>query len=409
MAKMIVNYNMDLLIKYFPELIQCVATAYLAFAVFVALVKTPGTENYRPYRRSKRLLVTAYLVISVNLFAWLAAFDDDWTRLSPYTEVIDTLMFFLAGVLLSFSFGNLLDSKFLTRRRVGLILSLWFFASLMGMGSLVPAFSGVAFWMRGASVLAFVVFAVYFVCILLRLYHSRDNMLDKYFTNDMHQFVRWIYRSILLVILLGVVSVLTLCIGVVGNWICQVYIIATICYIAVSFVNYSPKYGVIARATSEIDSDEHISGDSVQSAGESVQADVDTGGSAGASSGADLELTPAEKRIEEHIKIWKEARLYALEQFTINDLALTLGTNRSTLSHYINRCYGMNFSTWVSTMRIEEAKRLIVENPGESLENIASRSGFSSLSYFSKVFSRFEGVAPTVWRNNMTANIRQAE
>lgn len=378
---------MDLLKSYFPELIQCAATTYLAFAVFIACFRVPETDTYNPYRRSKRLLSAALMVISVNLFAWMAMYDGDWTHLKPSNEILDMLLFFLAGLLLSFCFGNLLDSNYLSRRRVTLSVGVWLVAVAAGCASLLPELSRAGVWLAVAAESLFLGFTVHFIYGLQRLYRRRDMMLDKYFTNDMHHVIRWILMSIILIVMLGVISVATLFMGPLGNWVSQIYIISTICYIAVSFVNYATKYAIIAKAGEEIDEDE-------QKATETTCEEP---------AGAKPQATPVEVRIEQRLAEWMSTKAYVKEQFTISDLALTLGTNRYTLSRYINSRYKMNFSTWISSMRIEEAERLIKENPDESLENISALSGFSSLSYFSKVFSRMEGMAPTVWRSKTVA------
>ena len=46
---------------------------------------------------------------------------------------------------------------------------------------------------------------------------------------------------------------------------------------------------------------------------------------------------------------------------------------------------------------IEEAKRMMRENPDQKLIDVAFNVGFSSLAYFSSVFSKIEGVSPSVW------------
>ena len=71
------------------------------------------------------------------------------------------------------------------------------------------------------------------------------------------------------------------------------------------------------------------------------------------------------------------------------------------MSRYINRKYGVNFSAWVTQLRLQEAKAYMMENPNVKQEEVAFHSGFSSSSYFSKVFSRIEGKTPAVWRKEM--------
>lgn len=68
------------------------------------------------------------------------------------------------------------------------------------------------------------------------------------------------------------------------------------------------------------------------------------------------------------------------------------------MSRYINRKHGDNFSTWITKLRLEEAKSYMRENPNVKQEEVAFHSGFSSSSYFSRVFSRFESMTPAAWR-----------
>ena len=78
------------------------------------------------------------------------------------------------------------------------------------------------------------------------------------------------------------------------------------------------------------------------------------------------------------------------------------GTNHTYLSRFLKETHGVNFSEWVSGLRVSKAKELMRKNPKDKLENVAYLSGFSSLSYFSKVFSHLEGVSPARWRDSMS-------
>lgn len=58
-----------------------------------------------------------------------------------------------------------------------------------------------------------------------------------------------------------------------------------------------------------------------------------------------------EKYINEH-------RPYLNPELQISDLALAFGTNRTYLSRFINREYGMNFSRYINLLRFQEMERL---------------------------------------------------
>ena len=102
--------------------------------------------------------------------------------------------------------------------------------------------------------------------------------------------------------------------------------------------------------------------------------------------------------LEKRLQAWVKEKVFLKQQFSIDDLAVALGTNTNYLSCLINEKYRINFSAWISSLRIAEAKRLMLESPELKMENIAYSVGFSSASYFSKVFSLQEGISPAVWR-----------
>jgi len=59
----------------------------------------------------------------------------------------------------------------------------------------------------------------------------------------------------------------------------------------------------------------------------------------------------------------------------------------------------------VNTYRVEEAKRLMQENPRMKLAEVRTRSGFSSSVMFSRVFTRVTGLTPTEWSAQLTASV----
>lgn len=417
---------------YFNIVVQFAGVLYLSFAFVLCLFKTPKLEIYKTYRRSQRFLALNYLVMGTNCLAWCFVRPDIWwLSLDPIVEIMDTSLFLLAAIFLTFFFGNLLGTVKASTRHLTLSLALWLLNTLLSISSLWmdPSLAGPL--VRRVSVMVYFIYIFYFMFRLLQVYKHRDRMLDQYFTRDMHQFVHWIYRSILLMLFLGAVAAFTLTLGVVGNIICQVYIISVNSYIVISFINFSSRFGSIGEAFKEFEEDAIMNGSAGLSQnhgsvairygyetysnampeqtttifdrssdakdGDGVYAEAD---------GTDkVESIPVyekrlakEAKLEQRINEWKEEKLYLTDQITINDIAERLGTDRRYLSRFINEHYGINFSRWISEMRIDEAKRLMEQKPDEGLEWVALQTGFSSLSYFSKVFSQVVGVSPKKWR-----------
>lgn len=88
---------------------------------------------------------------------------------------------------------------------------------------------------------------------------------------------------------------------------------------------------------------------------------------------------------------------YTNPDFRLIDLQKVLPMNRTYLSQFINTEYGCSFYQFVNRYRIEEAKRLKLENPAMKIQEVSVRCGFSSPTVFSRTFTSVTGLAPREW------------
>ena len=256
---------MEIFALYFNIIVQFAGILYIAFAFVLCLYKTPKREIYKTYRRSQRFLALNYLVMGTNCLAWCFVRPDVWwLTLDPIVEIMDTSLFLLAAIFLTFFFGNLLGTIKASTRNLSLSLALWLLNTLLSICSLWMSQDLAGPLVRRVSGIVFFIYIFYFMFRLLQVYKHRDRMLDQYFTRDMHHFVHWIYRSILLMIFLGGVAAFTLTVGVVGNIICQVYMISVNSYIVISFINFSSRFGSIGEAFKEFEEDAMMDGNDAQ-------------------------------------------------------------------------------------------------------------------------------------------------
>ncbi len=93
----------------------------------------------------------------------------------------------------------------------------------------------------------------------------------------------------------------------------------------------------------------------------------------------------------------QEKKPYLNPNFRLIDMREVLPLNRTYLSQLIHSEYDSTFYQFVNRYRIEEAKRLLQENPEMRIEDVASGSGFSSREVFTRVFTKETGVTPREW------------
>ena len=81
----------------------------------------------------------------------------------------------------------------------------------------------------------------------------------------------------------------------------------------------------------------------------------------------------------------------------LSDVARDLGYHEKYLSSTVRSLTGVNFRTFLAMYRINYAKNLIITSQG-SISEIASKSGFSSINTFNRMFLRITGVTPSVFK-----------
>ena len=110
------------------------------------------------------------------------------------------------------------------------------------------------------------------------------------------------------------------------------------------------------------------------------------------------EPDPANAAYRATLEKWLESeKPYLNPDFQLTDLRQALPLNRSYLSRFINSEYGCSFFQWVNGLRVEEAKRMKLEHPEWTIQEVALRCGFSSRQTFTRTFLRETGQTPSEW------------
>lgn len=102
-------------------------------------------------------------------------------------------------------------------------------------------------------------------------------------------------------------------------------------------------------------------------------------------------------------EIMEDEKAFADEDLTLNDLARDLDIGPHQLSQILNNRIRKNFNTFVNEYRVEEAKRLLREEPDRSILSIGAAAGFNSTTTFNTVFARHTGLSPRQYRKTIMA------
>lgn len=90
---------------------------------------------------------------------------------------------------------------------------------------------------------------------------------------------------------------------------------------------------------------------------------------------------------------------HLFEDISLKRISDKLGIGQSQLTRRFQAAYGSSPVEYITRLRLEEVKRLLLETD-ETLDAIAYRCGFESGSYLSRVFSAKVGMPPSGFRKN---------
>lgn len=91
--------------------------------------------------------------------------------------------------------------------------------------------------------------------------------------------------------------------------------------------------------------------------------------------------------------------LYRDCTLSLGSLSRRLGENEHYVSQVLNQELGTTFYEWVSSKRIEHARRLLVDDPERSVLDVALEVGFNAKSTFNAAFRRCTGMTPSEFRS----------
>jgi two-component system, response regulator YesN len=115
-------------------------------------------------------------------------------------------------------------------------------------------------------------------------------------------------------------------------------------------------------------------------------------------------VTVEERKNSHNVTLTRNITAYILEKFrdpnlTLYMVASNFGLSETYLSQFFKEQTGNNYSAFLETTRIEEARRLLLEE-NITVAEVASKVGYMTNSTFYRAFKRVYGVSPTTYRED---------
>ncbi|TGM86762.1 helix-turn-helix domain-containing protein [Leptospira licerasiae] len=106
-------------------------------------------------------------------------------------------------------------------------------------------------------------------------------------------------------------------------------------------------------------------------------------------------------------KLLDEDKIYLEEELRIGDLAAVLGLSVHQVSELLNQVLNISFPDLLKKYRIEEAKRIILNDPSANILDLAFSVGFQSKSSFYDSFKKYTGLTPQEFKKSVSPGSSQ--
>ena len=224
----------------------------------------------------------------------------------------------------------------------------------------------------------------------------RKNMLETMAATDMLPYVRYSRASVFILCL----SFLTMPVAIFSTTL--LYIIGPVVLFALLFFNLTfIALGSSYIPTEELLDKEEENNDLAKSGGalsDKPQSSVD-------GSTESLQVLPDERRkfIQKSLDEWCANLGYKDCNVNMLTLSRTLCISKNELSQFFDQCLHSNFRIWLSEIRFNAAKKMMLEYPDYSNDIISAECGFACRTHLYRIFKTKEDCSPTEWRVSKTA------
>lgn len=352
------------------------------FGAYFLLARTPDKAIFDNYLRSRRIMGCALLLLSANYAVHL--FTEIRLRDIDAAILMNLSTYFLCYWLFSSALTTLLDRFYVTRRRMATHLAQWLLFTLAA-GIILK-------WLPEGTTqkIGLLAMAAWLVCYgltlarrLIKAYRRAVRLFDDTLSDDIAAYIRWLSIFTYWAVIFGVgCGLLTF----LPDRYIFLWVFSSIpfyVYLFCSYMNYLLFYEQVERALEADTLTEPAATDDTPEPAAAMQTSI---------------RTDIATRLEE----WIAADGYTRPGLTITDVANDLLTNRTYLSSYINTTYDTTFREWITRLRIEYAKRLLLGSPELTVQDVSERSGFQSSSHFIRIFKERTACPPAKWRKSVS-------
>ena len=348
----------------------------LVNAFFVALSHLHVRWENKRYERSRWMIVVALIGLAIQyavqmVFGFRAMHDD-------LGAVVNILIYTPCFSLISLGIYNIETTSSNLRKMI--LMCSGIYAAIIVVFCVGISLHHSLYIREGLYLMLtlFCVSVFYCIYMIIQEMIRRKNMLETMAATDLLPYVRYSRASVIILWL----AILAMPVAIFSTTL--LYIVGPAVLLALLFFNLT----FIALGNSYIPTEELLDKE------EKIQR-------CGGGREKPLQQLSEERRnfIQNSLDQWCMDLGYKDCNVNILTLSRTLYISKNELSQFFDQCLHSNFRIWLSEIRLNAAKKMMLEYPDYSNDIISAECGFSCRTHLYRIFKTKEGCSPTEWRD----------
>lgn len=361
----------------------------LILGLLLLLIKVPQTEYSGKIARTKNTISICFLICTVLFFIALR-----YSGIPDYDKFSSMMLFVvtnLASAVLSYSLINLLDESYIENDKFYLNVGLIVVLSILW----VKSFWWEEKWARltviAVCITLFIIQCVIHIVMFNRVYKASVKQLELYYDEEEDQKIRWIRFCYVIMMLtqMFILVYMTLPSGFMKVY--AMFYSLFMLYFSANFISFLGSHKLLLDAFAY----KTLSGQDLLQKRSDYRRRIGRK----VTPNTEEDMNDAEfKKLERSLDRWMDQKKYREYDKSKEEIALELHTTKETLHIYFTTKLGMDFKTWRTELRINDAKKMLLENKELSINIVGEMCGFSDRSNFHRQFVKIVGCSPKQWR-----------
>jgi len=378
-------------------------------AVLLMLINIPHSDYSAKLKNSKLAIVVSFLICSFMMFYAMSQYGNediwDWNM---YMMLAIYIVVHFSTSIISYSMIALLKTEKHKGERLfapGLFVSA--VVAFMLMESYKSSNIHYFWFVCVVALTAFLIQSVTYIVYFDKAYKHSLQDLENYYDEDESHKIKWVkfcyvismLTNLFVLVYLGLYFLLDYKMEVASLY--TLWYLLYMLYLSSNFISFIGSHRLVLEAFAH----KTLSGEDI------INRINENKKRKGKKSVAVPELSVVSeaefKKLEASLDQWVLEKKYTEYDKSREEIARELHTSKEVLHHYFQTRRGMDFKSWRTMLRIEEAKRLLLENKEASTHMIAEVSGFSDRSNFHRQFVKIVGCSPKQWRDSNGSPVLQ--